>query len=391
MDTSVVLVIDDSSDMCDLIRHWLTGHCGSVETAGSLADAVRALDARTPDLVLLDIDLGPDDGFTVHELLKSRPELSVTPTIFLTGSDSMALKRQALLGGAVDYLVKPVDPAEFRIRVRVALDRKQRMEDLTLRAHMASAQARLAGTERLALAGELARGLIHELASPMTALMATIEEVNFTAQSALQRGTPAGMADALATVDALGRESLEITGRINVLIRELRHVARPAASLRPSAIDPRAVVGDALRHLALHGVLSHRFVDIRDPIGAVAADREDVFNTLIALLDVASEAPEAATSATSHSGSPPELHLLDRDGMIGIAADSPQRPFPGSWMAAVAPRLTITAAEPGRISADHRLLVVATLLERNRGHLEVLERAQGGTRFVAWLPAWPAA
>ena len=83
MKKASLLLVDDDRHLLDSMASWLRDQGYSVSTASSLKDAKSALDEQTYDLALVDIRLGPDDGFAVlHYCREKRPETTV---ILMTG------------------------------------------------------------------------------------------------------------------------------------------------------------------------------------------------------------------------------------------------------------------------------------------------------------------
>jgi len=129
-----LLIIDDSTDIHELVQIWLTGEsleffsCFSGEQG--LVTACQVL----PDLILLDVDLGGIDGFEVCRRLKNTPATAAIPIVFLTGASSTEEKLQGLELGAIDYVTKPFDPAELRARVRTSLNTVRLMDLLAQKA-----------------------------------------------------------------------------------------------------------------------------------------------------------------------------------------------------------------------------------------------------------------
>jgi sigma-B regulation protein RsbU (phosphoserine phosphatase) len=74
-----------------------------------------------PDLIILDVLMPGEDGFTVIQWLKDHPQTATIPVIFLTGKEDVESKIQGFDLGAVDYIVKPCYPQEVRARVRLHL------------------------------------------------------------------------------------------------------------------------------------------------------------------------------------------------------------------------------------------------------------------------------
>lgn len=105
-DTGTILVIDDDPAAQDLMQRFLgrEGYC--IISAMGGQEGITLARQRTPDVILLDIQMPQTDGWEVLSLLKSDPELAKIPVIIVTIEDDQALG-SAL--GAVDYLIKPVD------------------------------------------------------------------------------------------------------------------------------------------------------------------------------------------------------------------------------------------------------------------------------------------
>jgi DNA-binding response OmpR family regulator len=84
-------------------------------------EGYRRATALQMDLVLLDVGPGSTDGFAACRLLKADPATADIPVIFLTSSASLEERLTGLRAGAVDYIVKPFDPAEVMARVEIHL------------------------------------------------------------------------------------------------------------------------------------------------------------------------------------------------------------------------------------------------------------------------------
>ena len=91
---------------------------------------------RSPDLILLDLDMPDMSGFDVCRILKADPELCMIPVLFLSGSGTSGDKVRGLDLGAVDYITKPFDDFELRARVRAAMRTKQLQDLLIEHAHI---------------------------------------------------------------------------------------------------------------------------------------------------------------------------------------------------------------------------------------------------------------
>jgi putative two-component system response regulator len=161
-----ILVVDDrqeNAQMLDrLLRRW--GH-REVATTTESAEVAELFERGEYDLLLLDLHMPSPDGFEVMQQLADHINATVSlPVLVLTGDATDDVKRRALSGGARDFLTKPFDQQEVRLRVRNLLEIRrlqlqQRQTELELEARVAARtaeleDARLEVLERLATAGE---------------------------------------------------------------------------------------------------------------------------------------------------------------------------------------------------------------------------------------------
>lgn len=131
-----VLVIDGAAMICDLIRDRLAEMQIDFVFARSGSQGMDVARRQSIDLILLDIKLADISGFEVCRLLKQMPQTHDIPVIFLTGVNEVSQKIRGFDLGAVDYVVKPFEPAELRARVRAALRTKALMDMLTVQAQI---------------------------------------------------------------------------------------------------------------------------------------------------------------------------------------------------------------------------------------------------------------
>jgi two-component system KDP operon response regulator KdpE len=115
-----VLVVDDEPAIRRFLCTSLSAHDYSVFDAGNGQEALAAVLAYRPDLVILDLGLPDLDGIEVTRLLR---EWSAVPIIILTVQEQEAAKITALDAGADDYVTKPFGMGELLARIRVALRR----------------------------------------------------------------------------------------------------------------------------------------------------------------------------------------------------------------------------------------------------------------------------
>lgn len=131
-----ILLIDDSNSIHSLVKVRLADESFEILSAFNGRDGIDLVRAESPDVVLLDVDMPSLDGFEVCRILKSDPATLHIPVIFLTGSTKSDEKIRGLELGAIDYILKPFDPAELRARVRSALRLKYLMDLLSRKAQI---------------------------------------------------------------------------------------------------------------------------------------------------------------------------------------------------------------------------------------------------------------
>ncbi len=110
-----ILIIDDDLHIGSMLEELLTREGYQVSRAYSGTEALLAVSARRPDLVLLDLML---PGLSGEEVL---PQIKNIPVIILSAKAAVDGKVALLLGGAADYMTKPFDTRELLARIAVAL------------------------------------------------------------------------------------------------------------------------------------------------------------------------------------------------------------------------------------------------------------------------------
>ncbi|MEM1072045.1 MAG: diguanylate cyclase [Planctomycetota bacterium] len=132
----VVLVIDDSNDVHRLLQARLKQEQLQLEAATDGAEGIERVIELMPSLVLLDLDMPTMDGFEVLRHLKESSVTHDIPVVVLSGLQSPADKVTAFDLGAVDYITKPFDLMELRVRLRSALRMADLVTMLAQRAHI---------------------------------------------------------------------------------------------------------------------------------------------------------------------------------------------------------------------------------------------------------------
>ncbi len=125
-----ILVVEDDFDIANMLRIYFTGQGYEVDVAPRGGDALTLTRQRMPNLIVLDIMLPDMDGYAVCKELRTTTRTSHIPIIFLTQKDERSDRIAGLELGADDYITKPFDIEELRLRVQNAIARAER-ESLT--------------------------------------------------------------------------------------------------------------------------------------------------------------------------------------------------------------------------------------------------------------------
>jgi len=118
-----ILIIEDDLDVAEMLNAYFRVQGYEVFTVNWGEDGVRSCQTVHPDLVILDIRLPDIDGYEVARRLRSDRRTADIPIIFLTEKRDRSDRLQGLELGADDYITKPFDVQELRLRVRNALKR----------------------------------------------------------------------------------------------------------------------------------------------------------------------------------------------------------------------------------------------------------------------------
>lgn len=118
-----VFIVEDDSDLAEMLTAYFKVQGYDVAHAARGEDAVGLIDTFMPDIALLDIRLPDIDGYEVCRRLREGRRTHSLPVIFLTEKRERDDKLSGLELGAVDYITKPFDIQELRLRVRNVLRR----------------------------------------------------------------------------------------------------------------------------------------------------------------------------------------------------------------------------------------------------------------------------
>jgi DNA-binding response OmpR family regulator len=114
-----ILIVDDNRDDRALLMDFLRPQGCRIYLADHGRDGYDKAQAISPDLILMDIAMPVCDGITACSLLKANPSTRQIPVIFLTAAGLPHERVQGLAAGALDYVVKPFNFEEIRLRIAI--------------------------------------------------------------------------------------------------------------------------------------------------------------------------------------------------------------------------------------------------------------------------------
>jgi PleD family two-component response regulator len=125
-----ILIVEDQANTAEMLTSYFQAQGYQVTSVGWGNDALTFVEKAVPDLIMLDIRLPDIDGYEVCRRLRGHRRTEHVPVIFLTERRERGDKLTGLELGAVDYITKPFDVQELRLRVRNVL-RRSSMERLS--------------------------------------------------------------------------------------------------------------------------------------------------------------------------------------------------------------------------------------------------------------------
>ena len=133
-----LLIVDDNPENLRVLSSMLRQEGYGVRAAKNGKQALASIEGSEPDLMLLDVHMPEMDGFELCEIIKKNSKFQNLPIIFLSALNDTFNKKMGFEAGAVDYMTKPFDVEEVKIRIKTHLKLKASlMEQDRLKAEIA--------------------------------------------------------------------------------------------------------------------------------------------------------------------------------------------------------------------------------------------------------------
>lgn len=111
------LVADDDMATRALLTSALEGMGWEVHCAADGAEALSEARKKSPDVIVLDIDMPKMNGLDALRALRARPETAKTPVVMVTARSTLEVIEACLAAGANDYIIKPFDLVQVRGKI----------------------------------------------------------------------------------------------------------------------------------------------------------------------------------------------------------------------------------------------------------------------------------
>jgi two-component system sensor histidine kinase/response regulator len=374
----LILVADDVDANVELLVDQLETLGFRTVVARDAPAALAACLERRPELVILDVsmpagDLGVDDrdaGFEVCRRLKRDARTARIPVIFVTALGDTSDRVKAIEAGGDDFLTKPHHRLVLNARVRALLKLKGATDALE------ESLRRLRELQKVR--DDLMKMIVHDLKTPLTSVLATLEmarDGDFGALTAPQ---------ARALSDAEGKAE-----DLLALIEDLLEVARieeQTITLQPEPIAPAALLAEIVYDWGLRFTQegATATVDVADDAPVFSADKVLLKRVLSNLVQ----------NALTHTAGPVKLALTARADPNGIlftvADDGPG--IPSEYQEIIFRKFErVRAAHAPRVRSSGLGLTFCRLAVESHGGRIWVKSAEGeGSTFYVQLPIVPS-
>ncbi|HVY61815.1 MAG TPA: hybrid sensor histidine kinase/response regulator [Planctomycetota bacterium] len=358
----LVLVVDDDARNREVVAGYLESSSRIIE-AESGQKALELLGRERVDLVILDVMMPGLSGFDVCRAIRGAPREDYLPVLILTALGDRQNRLEGLKAGADDFLSKPVDGAELRLRAQTFL--RLRAQDLALRARLSELYV------LQHLKEDLFATIVHDLRNPLTGIQGYLQILRAEVGD---HATLATDLDKLMASAAKLGEGLEDILRVRLLEEGELKPDRTPVPLGRVAIDAAATVEGAARERKV----SLEVAATTDP--TLPLDAKLVRRAIENLLSNAIKyAPRGSAVSLATAGS--------ADGAVVEVADRGPG-IPDSLKDALFKKFGSVEARAGQVRRGFGLglYFVKLVAEAHGGAVAVRDREGGGTVFTVRLP-----
>jgi len=255
---SRILVVDDTVENIQLLGSFLQKEGYQLNVAQNGIQALDAVNAMPPDLILLDIMMPGMDGYETCEKLKSSPETSDIPIIFLTAKVEPQDIVKGFKMGAVDYLTKPFNVEELLARVSTHLQLQKARQEIKKQNQELIEAAKLRE--------DIERIIRHDLRAPLNPI------ISYSQMMRMKEDLSDRAKKYLKIIEDSGYSILNM---INLSL-ELFKMERGVYQFNPVPINLRSVIEKV--EIAVDELRKEKNIKIEKRIDDRLLDENDVFN-----------------------------------------------------------------------------------------------------------------
>lgn len=363
-----ILLVDDGLANLDLLEELLSsdGYSKLVRVSDA-REAMPAFDAHAPDLVLLDLHMPHVSGFDILRQIRGRTAPGdYRPVLVLTADAARETRMTALAGGAQDFLTKPLDAIEVRLRARNLL--------ATRLLHLEQRRLRQAAEAETAARETILSVVAHDLRNPLASIGADAEMIRHM----LAEDEHPAQSRTAARIE-------RTVGRMQLLIGDLLDVTRAGHDLlqiRAEPMETTAVLGEAdamLQPLAHAAGVNLVFAGPSAP-PRIVADAARVIQLISNLVGNAVRfTPPGGMVRVEWSIGEEALEVRVSDTGCGVAPERVAHLFQGIW----------ERGGPGS-TLGLGLVIARAIVAAHGGSIRLESTSAAGTTFVFALPVAPS-
>jgi two-component system, sensor histidine kinase and response regulator len=365
-DAPLLLVVDDDAVNVELLCDLLEALGYRVLGAHGGEAALQAARERRPDLVLLDVMMPGMNGYEVCRRLKADPATAAVPVVFVTALSDTDDKVKAIEAGGDDFLTKPFNRPVLVARIRSLLKLKTASDALE------RSYRKLQELERLK--DDLTRMVVHDLKSPLAAVLGTLElavDGDLGPLSAEQRRL-------LCDARDRGEDALRIID--NLL--DLTRLEESRVQLEPRDLDVSRLLAEVAGAWTVRAEQHGARVTAEAPAGVAARADEGLLRRVLANL-VGNALRHAGRGVTVRLSAVPSgdasVQFTVADDGVGIAPEHHEAIF-RKWESLKVPGV-------GEGSSGLGLTFCKLAVEAHGGRIWVQSRAGEGSAFHFLVPA----
>ena len=315
--TGLILIVDDTPANLDVLSETLgaVGYDVSIATTGERA--LKQLERKSPDLILLDITMPDMDGFEVCQKLKANPTTRNIPVIFITALTDTDKKINGFELGAVDYITKPFQELEVLARVKTHLQLRRLTQNLEQEVAMkvfSLEQAKQAAETANKAKSLFLANMSHELRTPLNAVLGITEGLQDEVFGSINEQ----QMKALQTIESSGTHLLE-------LINDILDVAKIESGQLELSCNPTAVAPLCQSSLAFIKPLAQKKriqlnTKLPQNLPELLVDERRIRQVLINLLNNAVKfTPDGGSVSLAVQASPLNQNTTDSQNFLRIA------------------------------------------------------------------------